>query len=176
MMPRIVTPSSVVAETRSSTPSDAHRARVLHLEVAADEDLGVGVELGPLLLGEVELANSASASSSRRARCEILERGLEGAFLGRAPHQVLEREVDERALAGGRRRRLGQPLQVGEPERERAARERAHRAGRQGVGRVDDGPRAAAPPLHVRVQLDIHTATIQPPCDSFGHGCETRRR
>ena len=30
-------------------------ARVFHLEVAADEHLGVGVELRPLLVGELEL-------------------------------------------------------------------------------------------------------------------------
>ena len=34
---------------------DADRARVFDLEVAADEHLGVGVELRPLLVGELEL-------------------------------------------------------------------------------------------------------------------------
>ena len=50
-------------------------------------------------------------------------------LVGRAPHEVLEREVHQRALARRRRRRFGQPLDVGEPERERAAREAPHGAG-----------------------------------------------
>ncbi len=81
MMPRIVTPAVVC---RADPELDAeHRdvARVFHLEVAADEDLGVGVERGPLLVGEVEVrelgvrrrprprpaARSASAASIVRS-------------------------------------------------------------------------------------------------------------
>ena len=44
-----------------------------------------------------------------------------------AEHQQLERPVHERALAGRRRRRLGEPVEVGELERERAALERRER-------------------------------------------------
>ena len=55
MIPRMTTPSAVSAVTRSSTPSTVIVARVLDLEVAADEHLGVGVERRPLLVGELEL-------------------------------------------------------------------------------------------------------------------------
>ena len=84
--------------------------------------------------------------------------------------------MHERALARRRRRRLGQPLEVGEPERERAARERAHRAGGERRGGFKlramlSIPRAVSPRDHPRpCPARCHTATIQPPCDSFGHG------
>ena len=131
MMPRIVTPSFVFARDAQLDAQHRHLARVFHFEVAPDEDVCVGVERRPFLVGEVEVGELGVRGDVGRGPVEILERDLERPLGGRAPHQVLEGEVDERALAGRRGRRLGEPLDVAEPERERAARERAHRARRE---------------------------------------------
>ena len=103
----------------------------LELEVPAQELLGVGVELLPLGVGELELRELGVGRELGPGALEVGERGIERALGRRTPHEVLQREVHEGALAGRRRRRLGQLLDVREPERERAARERAHRARRQ---------------------------------------------
>ena len=88
-----------------------------------------------------------------------------------------ERKVYERPLAGGGARRLRESLQVGEAERQRAARERAHRARRQ-VRR--SGQRSAGCATAARLELCLepcpepclyrHESTIQRGCDRNGHG------
>ena len=97
----------------------ADGARVLELEVLAHQRLGVGVEAGPLLLGEVEVGEVGVGCELDPGRAEIGERGVEGALVGRPVEEQLERPMDQRALRGPRRGRLREPLQVGEPERER---------------------------------------------------------
>ena len=77
---------------------------------------------------------SGWVASSTRARCEVGDRRVEGALVGRPVHQELERAVHERALARPRRRRLRESLEVGEPERERALLERRAGARRQRPG------------------------------------------
>ena len=133
-------------------------ARVFHLEVAAEEHLGVGVERRPLLFGELELGELRVGGELLGGPREVEQRVLDRALGRRPPHQVLEREVHERALARRRRRRLGQPLDVGEAERERAARERAHRARRQ-RSRHREVTRGCA---DGRDRVDGHETTIQP--------------
>ena len=147
MIPRMTTPSAVSAVTRSSTPSTVIVRGILDLEVPPQEHLGVGVEPGPLLVGEIEMRELGIGGDLLDGPGEVEEPVLDRPIGRRPPHQVLEGEVHEGALARGRRRGLGQSIDVGEAERERAARERAHRARRQGSRHRE------------RIR---HTATIQP--------------
>ena len=94
---------------------------------------------------------------------EIGERGLDRALGRRPPHEVLQGEVDEGALARRRRRRLGEPLDVAEPERQRAARERAHRARRK-----RDRHRVRELARRVDRVLRRHAPTIPPGCATNG--------
>ncbi len=112
-------------------PYDAHCGRVLHLEVLAQQHLGVGVELRPLLLRELELGELGVRHELVGGAGQVAECDLDGAFGGGPPQQVLECEVDEGALARGRRGRFGEAFEIGEPEREGTAREGPHRAGGQ---------------------------------------------
>src|SRR5262249_44464808 len=76
---------------------------------------------------------------------EVGERGVDGAVVGRPVEQVLQRQVDEGAPGGPDRRRLWEPVDVGELERERALLERADRARRQGVGERGHRRRRVSP-------------------------------
>ena len=128
------------------------RARVLDLEVAPEQHLGVGVERRPLVLGELELGELGVGRELAGSPGEVGERGVDRALGRRPPHEVLECEVHERALARRRRGRLREPLDVREAEGEWAARERAHRARRQrSRHRECRGKR-----------VDGHETTIQP--------------
>jgi len=109
-------------------------ARVLELEVLAHERLGLGVELRPLLVGEVEVGEVGVGRELDPRLREIGEAGVEGALVGGAVEQELERPVHEGALRGPRGRGLGEPVEVGELERERALLERRAGARRQRSG------------------------------------------
>ena len=100
MMPRSVTRPTVAASC-SSRPIRRDRARVFELEVPADELLGVGVELLPLLVGELEPGELRVGGELGPGAVEVGERGVDRAVGPGPPHQVLEREVHERALAAG---------------------------------------------------------------------------
>ena len=163
MMPRMVTPALVCALDAELDAEDGDVARVFHLEVLADEHLGVGVERRAFLFGELELGELRMRGDLGLGPDEIGERGVDRALGRRPPHEVLQREVDERALARRRRRRLGQPLDVAEAERQRTARERAHRARRK-------RDRHGVSELARRVDrfLRRHAPTIPPGCATYG--------
>ena len=127
MMPRRRTPPRS-ASSFSSRPIGSHGARVLELEVAPHERLGLGVEALPLGLGEVEVGEVGVGRELDAGVGEVGEAGVDRALVGRAIEQQLQRAVHQRALRGPRRGRLGQALEVGEPERERALLERRARA------------------------------------------------
>ena len=112
----------------------ADGARVLQLEVLADQRLGVGVELRPFLVGEHEVGEVGVRGELDAGAREIGQRGVERALVGRAVEEQLERPVHERALGGPRRGRFGEALEVREPERERALLERRAGARRQRPG------------------------------------------
>ena len=98
---------------RRATPASA--SNCAHSSSVSDEvgEIGVGGELDP---GAVE----------------VDQRGVERALVGWAVEQELERPVHQRALGGPVRRRFGEALEVGEPERERALLEGRAGARRQG--------------------------------------------
>ena len=112
-------------------PDRHDRGGVLELEVLADEHLGLGVELLPLVERELELGEVGVGREVGAGAVEVGEGVRERAGRRVAEHQVLERPVHERALARRRRRRLREAVQVGEPERERAVLERRERRRRQ---------------------------------------------
>jgi hypothetical protein len=108
-----------------------HRARVFQLEVTPHEQLGVGVERGPLAVAQLEVGEVGVLGQLDASRREGGERRVERALGGRPVEQELERPVHERALAGVRRGRLGQAFEVGEPVREGTLLERRARARRE---------------------------------------------
>jgi hypothetical protein len=115
-------------------PDRLDRARVFHGHVVGGDLAALGEEPARLLATELEVREvgvhlvlgdrlvDAAVEPGRRA----LGGGME--------EQQLERTVNERPLGGGRRGRIGQLLDAGEPERERAGQERLDARRRQARG------------------------------------------
>ena len=111
-----------------------HGRRVFEAEVLADELLGVVEEGLRLLVVEAEPGEVGIGAHLGERPIERGQRGFERATPRRLFEQQLERAVDERALRGPGRGRLGQAVDRAEPERERARLERLDLARRQAVG------------------------------------------
>ena len=173
-------------------PDGPDRGRVLQLQVGVDQHVGVGHELRLRLRGEVEVGEVGIVPQLLDGAVEVLVGGRRGALRRLPGQEQLERPVDEGALGGVRAGRLGQLLDAGEAEGQRAAGERLdpgrreagrHRVrhgtdGRPGVSREVAGPRPggrrAAAALQVSSGQDLVGEGHDLPGDGLGilHGPE----
>ena len=117
MMPRIVTPSPVGGGDPQLDAQHRTDARVLELEVPSTSCSASAWNVAHSSSRELQLGQFGVRFELGAGASEVLERGFDGALRGRSPHQVLQREVDERPLAGRGARCLRESLQVREAER-----------------------------------------------------------
>ena len=111
-----------------------HGGRVLEQEVVAQQRLGLAIE-GGLFVGREPEARVLRVLAEFLLRpLKTAQGGGDGALAGVLAEKELEGSVHQRALGGVRRRGLGQPVDVGELEGERAVLERRHLGGGQRRG------------------------------------------
>ena len=120
------------AARRSSMADRVEPCRILHRQVALDELVALGVERGELLVVEVRGRRGRAATGTRGGR----RRAMPGRRRGCArPAGGRRRDSRARCTSEPRvsvdRRALGQLLDAGEAERQRARRELLDPAGRQ---------------------------------------------
>ena len=109
---------------------------VFEQEVLPHEALGIVEERGLVVGTEMEIEELRVGAQPAERRVEARERGGNRALGRLEQEQPLEGRVDERALRGPRRRRLGEAVDGGEPERQRAVGEGGDLRRRQRAGRL----------------------------------------